>query len=332
MAQLEIRLFGEPSIRLGDRQLNHLVGQKPGDLLCILLLNRPRIVPRETLANRLWPDSDLARPNVRTALWRLRAALDPASADGGRFIVASPQGIGFDRASDHWLDVAEFEALLRPMAAGEESREARAARLRQACDLYRGDLLESCYDDWCVEERERLQKRYLAALGELLDYHAARDEYDEAIGYGRLIIRRDRTQEATHREIMRLHYLAGRRDIALQQYVLCREILLRDLGIEPMAATNQLRERIRQELPLADERPGSPRVLQRLPPAKDENDDPMACLEAALARLEAAVSGVREALAALRAGHGDGPGEAAVQRARVTARRNGDGHPRQRAI
>ena len=34
--------------------------------------------------------------------------------------------------------------------------------------VYRGDLLEGCYQDWCLFERERLQNAYLAMLDKLM--------------------------------------------------------------------------------------------------------------------------------------------------------------------
>ena len=34
--------------------------------------------------------------------------------------------------------------------------EDRARSLEDAVSLYQGDLLEGCYEDWCIYERERL--------------------------------------------------------------------------------------------------------------------------------------------------------------------------------
>ena len=39
--------------------------------------------------------------------------------------------------------------------------------LQEAVELYGGDLLQSGYDEWLLEERERLRRRYLEALERL---------------------------------------------------------------------------------------------------------------------------------------------------------------------
>jgi DNA-binding SARP family transcriptional activator len=257
-----------------------------GGLLALLLLNRRRALTRETLAGLLWPeiDSDVARKNMRTALWRLRAALEPRQSDRGRFLITTAESLGFNPTSDYSLDVETFESLFERQS--DQSADAHAERLRRACELYRGELLEGCYEDWCTFDRERLQKLYFGGLGELMSYHGGRSEYDEAVRVGQLILQHDRTQEHVHRELMRLHYAAGRRGVALQQYALCREILKRELNVEPMRETNALYEQIRQE------------TIGAPVPEDGVVAEPGAveALRAALEQLEATTARVREAL------------------------------------
>ena len=58
------------------------------------------------------------------------------------------------------------------------------AALRTAVELYAGDLLEGCYDEWLIEERERLRDRYVSVLRRLTSALADRAEYAEAIRLG----------------------------------------------------------------------------------------------------------------------------------------------------
>ena len=54
-----------------------------------------------------------------------------------------------------WLDVAAFEDAL-----DRADREGQAVgALQEAVELYGGDLLQSSYDEWLLEER--LRRRYL---------------------------------------------------------------------------------------------------------------------------------------------------------------------------
>jgi tetratricopeptide (TPR) repeat protein len=83
-------------------------------------------------------------------------------------------------------------------------------------------------------------------------------------------------QEAVHRALMRLYVRQGRRAAALAQYRMCREVLRRDLGVEPEAETEALyRELVHQPpageartngvtvAPPASPRPAAPRRRRR---------------------------------------------------------------------
>ena len=56
---------------------------------------------------------------------------------------------------------------------------------------------------------------------------------------------------------MRLHLAAGRREAALAQYKRCRELLQRELGLAPMAATEALAEQAARAAP-APSAPATP--------------------------------------------------------------------------
>jgi DNA-binding SARP family transcriptional activator len=119
--------------------------------------------------------------------------------------------------------------------------------LQNAVDLYRGDLLEGWYQDWCLFERQRLLNMYLAMLDKLMGYCEAHQEYESGILYGMRILRYDQAQERTHRRLMRLHYLTGDRTAALRQYESCVAALKEDFGVGPARRTVALYEQIRSD-------------------------------------------------------------------------------------
>jgi DNA-binding SARP family transcriptional activator len=71
-------------------------------------------------------------------------------------------------------------------------------------------------------------------------YHRIRDSWSDSLTYGGLLLQHDPLREDVHREVMRLYVGAGQRTLALRQYELCREILARELAIEPMEETRTL--------------------------------------------------------------------------------------------
>jgi DNA-binding SARP family transcriptional activator len=114
--------------------------------------------------------------------------------------------------------------------------------LREAVELYTGDLLEGCYDEWLFEERERLRQRYLDVLERLAALLEARGDDAEAILCAERLMRHDPLREETYRLLMRLHDARGDRARALRVYHACVATLERELGVEPSAPTREAYE------------------------------------------------------------------------------------------
>jgi DNA-binding SARP family transcriptional activator len=206
-------------------------------------LNRRGLHTREHLAGVFWGESEeeRARHALNTTLWRINRVLEPAggSANQRGYLRVTPQHIGFNTASDTWLDVAEFESRCE-LAEQAETPMQRAALYTQAISFYRADLLVDCYEDWCLVERERLQGLYLRALARLMAHNSAMSEYDLAIDCARRILGCDPLREEVHRDLIRLHLTAGQPAAAMRQYRLCEELLRQELAVEPAPETRSL--------------------------------------------------------------------------------------------
>ncbi len=250
MSVLRVFLFGKFHVRHDQQTLPGLEARKVQELFCYLLLHRDRPHPRETLADLLWSDNSTAQSKsyLRRVLWQLQAALDSQSDPAGsRLLLVDPNWIQINPEADLWLDVAVFEqafALVRGVP-GEDLDSQSVQSLRSAVDLYRGDLLEGWYQDWCLYERERFQQMYLIMLDKLMSYYEARHDYEAGLAYGSLILRYDRARERTHQHLMRLYFLAGDRTAALRQYAQCVAALNEELGVRPVERTELLYQQIR---------------------------------------------------------------------------------------
>jgi DNA-binding SARP family transcriptional activator len=67
------------------------------------------------------------------------------------------------------------------------------------------------------------------------------------LAYGAEILRRDRAYERTHRQMMRLHFMAGDRTQAIHQYERCKNALREELDVAPSQRTQELYEQIRAD-------------------------------------------------------------------------------------
>lgn len=247
MSRLEISLLGRLRVRWaasGALSIDSVNAQK---LFSYLLLFRDRAHSREKLAELLWSNYQASRAKtyLRKALWQLQNALDVATC---RPLLIESDWIQINPDTQLWLDLSEFERAFREIEdvpGGGIDKEA-VQRLEQAVALYRGDLLEGCYDEWCLLERERLRRMHLIMLDKLSASCEANGLYEAGIQYGMEMLRHSGSHEGAHQRLMRLHYAAGDRTAALLQYELCTRIMERDLDVAPSAQTKALYEQIRR--------------------------------------------------------------------------------------
>ena len=165
-SSLRVHLLGEVAVRSDDDREWAIASARARSLLGYLIVHEGLSrSPRQRLAFLLWPDSTeaQARTNLRNVLHVLRRACPAARWLRGRG--------RDDVAVARWRLVlgrsARFAFLPRTLPGALPRDGRRIVALRDAVDLYRGDLLEECYDEWAVAERERLRDRYVAALREL---------------------------------------------------------------------------------------------------------------------------------------------------------------------
>jgi DNA-binding SARP family transcriptional activator len=268
MTAFEVRLFGRFSIQRQDRAIGGQVPSKVQELFTYLLLHRQHPLSRESVAALLWRDALSSQPkkNLRQALWQLQTVVDAQSDQGApQVLLVEADWVVVNPDSDFWLDVAIFEQAFDATAgiAGDDLDDRRANALTAATELYRGDLLEGCYQDWCLFERERLQNAYMTMLDKLMVRCLAAGAYDAGVAYGERVLRIDRAHERTHRRLMRMRYLDGDRTAALAQYERCVAALRDEIGVGPAHQTTALYEQIR-----ADRLPGdvAPSPAQPLAP------------------------------------------------------------------
>ncbi len=241
---LSVSLLGRFNIRCDDAPVTDIESPRLQSLLAYLVLNRDSPQSRAHLAFLFWPDTteDQARANLRNLLHTLRHTL-PNADD---YLAASVQTIQWRSESEFSLDVVDFEkAVNEAESIGEKGENVSKNKvLEKAIALYTGDLLPSCYDDWIITLREGLRQTYLSVVDRLVTTLEHQREYQAAIRYAQLLLQYDSLQEATYRNLIRLHALNNDRASALRVFHTCTTILQRELDVEPSAATQEVYEQL----------------------------------------------------------------------------------------
>ena len=247
---LRIWLFGSLCVAndSAGEQITAVSG-RCGSLLAYLALGRGRYFSRTELLGTLWPErmASMTAGSFNTALWRLRRMVECPPFRHGELIASDRRGaIGLNGSQEVWLDIEEFErriasGLSRPI---EQLGDAEIEDLRTGVALYKSDILMEFTDDWALREREKHRRHYLNALWRLMQLCTIRREYGEGIRYAQSILDCDTLREDVHRELMQLFVLSGQRAQALRQFETCRDMLRRELAIQPMRETLSLYRQI----------------------------------------------------------------------------------------
>ena len=246
MPELHIATLGAIEIRSVSGEPIAIATRKAQALLAYLALHPGRPNARSKLAAMLWQDSDesQARGSLRQALTSLRQA-----AGFGPEALAT--------TTDHVTlasGATEVDAIVFERAAGGASLHD----LERAATAYRGDFLDGfdarapVFEDWMLAERYRLHARAVDVFRQLRDRYAGAGDADRAVIVALRLLALEPLEEEAHRALMRLYARQGRAEAALRQFQTCREVLARELGVQPQAETEELYREIRnRRRPLA---------------------------------------------------------------------------------
>jgi DNA-binding SARP family transcriptional activator len=204
-----------------------------------------RAIHYESLIESLWPGvaGKPGRDRLKVVIHCLRKQL---AVDG--LIASTDEGYALCR-NLVWIDAGEFERFAREgvhhLAKG--SLDEAVASFENAVKIYRGDYFEeSPYDDWCAEERGRLREMFFDTAYRLADTLVRMRRFDAATDVCRLALARESCREGFHCILMACLLEMGRLDEAELQFRRCRDVLARDLAVEPLPETLRLYQRIRR--------------------------------------------------------------------------------------
>jgi DNA-binding SARP family transcriptional activator len=244
-ADLVLHLLGPVRVFLDDRPVTALPGGQSLRVMRYMLAHYDRPVPVEVLIEMFWPGSSVeaGRRNLQQAVYVLRKTLRADRHEQSVLFESNTYLV--NPALNVWSDVTAFEG-----AAASGRRAEKEGRLAQARDdlalaerCYKGDYLEdSPYEEWAIEERERLRLLYVDVANHLAELHLAADDVAATLAVSRRVLRREPCDENAHRRIMRYYAAAGQRNMLIRQYRQCVASLETTYGIGPSPETIRLYE------------------------------------------------------------------------------------------
>jgi LuxR family transcriptional regulator, maltose regulon positive regulatory protein len=249
---LYVQTLGRFSVWRGSEQLPDQIWQRATAmrLFQYLLAYRGQYIARERIVADLWPGLDEARADrdFKVALNALYQALEPgrAARAPSLFVARQQLSYGLNATAPLRLDVLEFEEGLLNASRNEALNPERAVlQYQQALQLYQGDYLpDAIYEDWASAERERLSTLYLSGATRLARLLLKAGQTVEMLIWCQRVLSMDACWEEAYRLLMRGHMANGNRPMAMRVYQQCEKALKQELGVEPMAETRRLYEKL----------------------------------------------------------------------------------------
>lgn len=232
---LQLRLLGGFQLEDSSGQALTVNLRKAEALLAYLAMVPGQRASRESLATLLWGEFEQqrARQSLRQTLLALTKSLSGCDIQVLRM---ESQTVSLTPGAME-VDAVEMVRLIE---------EATPESLLQAVGLYRGDFLSGLaidapdLEEWLSATRSRLQDQVMRGLGDLLRIQESEGHWDAAVETANQALRIDPYREDLHRKLMQNYLQQGMRSSALTQYRTCRDILARELDIEPDETTTAL--------------------------------------------------------------------------------------------
>ncbi|MBO8157316.1 MAG: transcriptional regulator [Bacillaceae bacterium] len=248
---LRVKTLGQFRVWLGNREIQETDWQrgKARELFELLVTRRKKMLTKEEIFQCLWPDQneESANRSFKVALNALLKTLEPerkARAESF-FIKREGTAYGLNPASGYELDLEDFEEWVN--TGLEEENPAKAKEfLEKGLACYNGEFLpERRVEDWCITERERLEVLFLRGAEKMAQVSVRLNELDTCIHWCQKILEVDPTWEEAYRLLMYSYYQKNNRPQALKWYQKCKDVLKRELGVEPMQPTRDMYHMIR---------------------------------------------------------------------------------------
>ena len=234
-ALVQLTLLGGFGVRRTNRGDVRLPTRKAEALLAYLACHPGEKQPRDRLTALLWGDrgDKQARHSLSQTLLSLRQELGEANS----LLLIERETVAL-RADAVECDVLEFRRLA-----------AMPGELRTALDLYRGPFLdgfslrEPGFEDWLIEERNRLQGMAFSTFLALADAQTAAGDWNAAMSTLNSAIRFDPLAEEAYRRLMTLQIEQGLCNDAIRNYRALADALRRELKTQPDPSTTAIYQR-----------------------------------------------------------------------------------------
>ncbi|WP_126556593.1 AfsR/SARP family transcriptional regulator [Dictyobacter kobayashii] len=243
-SRLRICALGEPAVLIDENPVTRWRMARSMELF-FLLLDQSHPLRKEQIIDALWQNYDKQSNRAfHSTLFYLRKAIGEACivSQGGTYVLD---------LTAHYASIEyDVELFQKHFARGkecleQEDEEGAQHAFEAMLALYRGDYIQTSYNDWSSSRRNELRQASLDAHRELALIAWYHEKIATSMKHWQQILASDNTQEEAHYGLMRCYARQGKRSLALRQYQQCEKILQEELGAKPGTTLQQFYQRLK---------------------------------------------------------------------------------------
>ncbi len=204
-----------------------LRGPKTEELLAFILYKGT--TNRDEIVDTLWEGLDFnkALKNINSNLYYIRKTLSIYGLEN--CIKSGKKEINIE-TNRIICDLIEFESLVKE---SKNTGTCNVSIYEKAIELYSGGFLNGKGYEWALEKARNLEKQYLELLEDAAKVYIKCDLPQKAMDKLYKILGINPFREDIHNQIILLYIELGRKNEALQQYLVLEKLLVEELGTKP---------------------------------------------------------------------------------------------------
>lgn len=213
------------------------------DILCFIVSRRHHRAPKDTIIDTFWNEDNIetVEKNFHPTVSHIRKALNSNQPLKQNFIIYRDGDYQLNPEFSYRIDTDSLERLI---ADGETARRERdyvrcIDCYEQAVALYRGEFMQGTYEPWVDEQRSYYREQHLRMLESLAAVAEKNQGWPRAMDLAQRILREDQFREDIHCMVMRAQAALGNRVAVKEQYETLRDLLQKELGVEPAMQTQK---------------------------------------------------------------------------------------------
>lgn len=237
--RLEIQCFGGFQVGWFQEEPIKWRTEKTRELFAFLLLSQGRIIPKEEIIDKIWPEVEIEKAfhQLYNGIYYIRKTLEQYGIESSLMRVTGTYGIKIGAVD---FDVLRFrECLTRiksdPTTENLETLEA----------LGKGEYLEGSDWPWAYLEREKLSRQYSEVLTRLAQVYMEKKKFNRAEELLLKVFKNDPYDENITEMLLKLYIKTDNKPKALRHLLEYEKILKEELAIRPKENIQKLYASIR---------------------------------------------------------------------------------------